>query len=59
MQMRRHWMASALATYAVAACGTESRGDTVKHRAAAEPAKSTNPEPWEPIDPAFDGCAGG
>lgn len=64
MVTRRHWVGALLATSAVAACGggDSSRQVTANAHpvAAAEPPpQATGPEPWEAIDPAFDGCAGG
>lgn len=60
MDTRRQWIVSTLATWAVTACGNErTSGGSNPARAAAASPSDAKLEPWEPIDPAFDGCAGG
>lgn len=59
MDTRREWMTSAIASSLVAVCScAREREPAAASQAAAAPA-TTGPEPWEPIDAAFDGCAGG
>jgi hypothetical protein len=43
-------------------CGSAGPAPTAEPRAAApasDPAHASSPDPWETIDPAFEGCGGG
>jgi hypothetical protein len=65
MDTRRRWLGKIFATGTVAVCGCGSTGGDaageVASRSSPTPAATapTGPEPWEPVDPAFTGCAGG